>query len=98
MVMSEGVPARVDFRTTQEVKSLIEQAAAVNGMNLSEFIKTTLIEKSREVLERHEMRVLSDRDRDIFLELLEASPAPNEALRKAAANFKKAVKEGTLTP
>ena len=98
MVMSDSSSARVDFRTTQEVKSLIEQAAAVYGMNLSEFIKTTLIEKSREVLEQHQMRVLSDRDRDIFLTLLELPAAPNKALHTAALNFKKAVKDGSLQP
>jgi hypothetical protein len=30
---------------------------------------------------------LSDRDRDLFLELLENPPPPNEALRQAAAEY-----------
>jgi hypothetical protein len=32
---------------------------------------------------------LSDRDRDLFLALLENPPPPNEALRKAAKEYKK---------
>ena len=31
---------------------------------------------------------LSDRDRDLFLKLLENPPEPNEALRKVAAKYK----------
>ncbi|MCW3100590.1 MAG: hypothetical protein JWL77_6208, partial [Chthonomonadaceae bacterium] len=34
--------ARVDFRTTPEVKALIEQAAALYGMTVSEYIKATV--------------------------------------------------------
>jgi hypothetical protein len=32
---------------------------------------------------------LSDRDRDLFLSLLDAPPRPNEALRRAAADHRK---------
>jgi len=88
--------ARVDFRTTPDQKSMIERAAAIIGMTLSEFIKVTMIEKSQEVIERNEARVLSDRDRDRFLSLLEAPSAPNAALRSAASNFRNAVEDGSL--
>ncbi len=90
--------ARVDFRTTPEVKSLIEQAAAIYGMTVSEYIKATVVEKSRLVVEHHETRLLSDRDRDLFLSLLDAPVAPNEALLAAAAEFKHAVKDKALIP
>ncbi len=41
-------------------------------------------------------RKLSDRDRDIFLKMLEDPSEPNEALKKAVAEYKKRIKEGTL--
>lgn len=41
-------------------------------------------------------RKLSDRDRDIFLKMLEDSPEPNEALKKAVAEYTKRIKDGTL--
>lgn len=88
--------ARVDFRTTLEVKSLIEQAAAIYGMTVSEFIKATVVEKSRQVIEQHETRILSDCDRDLFLSLLDAPAAPNAALLAAAAEFKNAVNDKAL--
>jgi uncharacterized protein (DUF1778 family) len=90
--------ARVDFRTTPEVKSLIEQAAAIYGMTVSEYIKVTVVEKSRQVIAQNETRLLSDRDRDLFLGLLDAPAAPNAALRAAAADFKSAVKDKALIP
>ena len=88
--------ARVDFRTTPEIKSLIEQAAAIYGTTVSEYIKATVIEKSREIIERNETRILSDRDRDVFLALLDSPAAPNQALLAAAAEFKNAVKGKAL--
>ena len=88
--------ARVDFRTTPEIKSLIEQAAAIYGTTVSEYIKATVVEKSREIIERNETRILSDRDRDVFLALLDSPAAPNQALLAAAAEFKNAIKGKAL--
>jgi uncharacterized protein (DUF1778 family) len=45
------------------------------------------------VLERHHVTVLSDRDRDIFLQMLDNPPPPNEALKKAAKRYKQTIKE-----
>jgi uncharacterized protein (DUF1778 family) len=88
--------ARIDFRTTPDVKILIEQAATVYGMTVSEFAKSVLVEKSREVVQFVETRTLSDRDRDVFLSLLESPAKPNAALRSAADRFKSAVKQGDV--
>lgn len=90
--------ARLDFRAPVELKTLIERAAAMLGLSVSEYAKVTLAEKSREVIESNELRILSDRDRDLFLALLDAPPAPNAALQKAAARFRAAVEDGSLVP
>ena len=39
---------------------------------------------------------LSDRDRDIFLAMLDSDEEPNEALKQAAEEYKKRIREGTL--
>lgn len=41
-------------------------------------------------------RVLSNRDRDIFLALLDADPETTEAAKKAAAEFNKGWHEGDV--
>ena|SRR5436309_2443082 len=89
--------ARVDFRAPREAKALIEQAAAVLGLTVSDFAKATLLERSRQVIEANETRVLSNRDRDLFLALIEAPPAPNAALQAAAADYRTAVQRGEIT-
>jgi uncharacterized protein (DUF1778 family) len=90
--------ARIDFRATPDVKLLIERAAAICGTSVSEYIKATVVERSREVIELNETRVLSDRDRDLFLLLLDSPAPPNSALVAAAIDFKKAIEDGVLTP
>lgn len=41
-------------------------------------------------------RKLSDLDRDIFLKMLEDPSEPNEVLKKAVAEYKKRIADGTL--
>jgi uncharacterized protein (DUF1778 family) len=90
--------ARVDIRTTSEIRRLIEQAATLQGLTVSEYAKAILVDHAQAVIERHETRSLSERDRDLFLSLLDGPPAPNDALLAAAADFRRAVESGTLIP
>lgn len=80
--------ARLHMRLPAEAKEKIEQAATLSGLTLTDFAIHTLVRSADEVLERHRMRTLSDRDRDIFLALLEEDSEPNDALRKAAETYK----------
>jgi uncharacterized protein (DUF1778 family) len=90
--------ARLDIRTTKEIRRVIEHAAVLQGMTVSEYAKAILLHHAQEVVERHETRRLSDRDRDLFLDLLDNPPAPNDSLRAAAADFRQAVEDGSLIP
>jgi len=65
-------------------------------MSLSDYTTHTLLERSREVRNRHADRVLSDTDRELFLALLAAPANPNIELARAAEAFKQAVRRGTL--
>ena len=62
------------------------------------FVKTAAAKPLPDIVETHETRKLSNRDRDVFLALLDNPPAPNDALRSAAAAFKRAVQSGALLP
>jgi uncharacterized protein (DUF1778 family) len=72
---------RIDLRTSREVKELIQRAADLLGTTMSAFIVHRSYEAARKVLSDQETLVLSDRDRDQFLKLLEDPPPPNRALR-----------------
>jgi uncharacterized protein (DUF1778 family) len=81
---------RLDFRLTRELKELIEQAACVTGQSVSDFALSVLTENARRVLREHSTRVLSNRDRDRFLAMLDEGE-PNEALKKAARRYRKRI-------
>ena len=78
---------RIDFRVDRQSKALIEKAAALRGQTLSDFAKMALVRKARHVLRQHQQTVLSDRDRAIFLAMLDADAKPNAALRKAVKAY-----------
>ena len=80
--------ARLDFRLTRRSKQLIDKAAGLTGQTTTEFAVTALVDKARQVLEQEQVRVLSDRDRDVFLAMLDADVRPNRALRRAARRYK----------
>ncbi len=75
--------ARLNIRLPLHVKERIEQAAMVSGVSLTDFTIANLSESANEILERHHFRKLSNRDRDIFLAMLDADDEPNEKLIEA---------------
>ncbi len=74
---------RLEVRLSREHKELIERAAAASGQPISAFAIANLVERAREALARHEQTVLSHRDWQRFLEILEREEEPTLALRKA---------------
>jgi uncharacterized protein (DUF1778 family) len=76
---------RVNLRLAAELKAEIEGAAAASGQSVSEFAISTLVQRSRDVLEQAYVRQLSNRDRDRFIAILDdVNSRPNRALRNAA--------------
>ena len=70
---------RRPMRTSREVKELIQRAAELLGTTMSAFIIHRSYDAARQVLAQQESLVLSDREREQFLELLESPPKPNRA-------------------
>jgi len=82
--------ARLNFRLSPELKEVIEAAAAHLGQSVSDFAVSTLVQSARGVIHEHDVTTLSNRDRDIFLALLDDADAkPNETLKKAAERYKR---------
>lgn len=82
--------ARLNFRLPTHLKKVIEEAAASLGQSVSDFAVSTLVQQARSVVERKNVTVLSGRDRDRFMGLLDDVEArPNAALLKAAKRYKK---------
>lgn len=77
--------ARIHFRLPTAIKDVIERAAIASGQSITDFAVQTLVRTANEVLERQQTRLLTERDRDIFLVMLDDESEPNEALRSAFA-------------
>lgn len=82
--------ARINVRISSELKQTIEEAAAAVGQSVSEFAISTVVREARQILQEAQLTRLSNRDRDRFLEALDAADAkPNAALKAAARRYGK---------
>ena len=73
--------SRVDFRVSDVEKSLLERAAEIKHLSLSSYILSSSIKQAEQDIAENEMLILSNRDRDLVMSVLENPPEPNEALR-----------------
>lgn len=84
--MATNAPARddrIEIRTTKEEKRLLTAAAAHERLDLTSFIKRNILPIARDTIDRSESIVLSDRDAERVLDLIENPPEPARALIKA---------------
>jgi uncharacterized protein (DUF1778 family) len=75
---------RIELRATKEEKHILATAAAYERLDVTSFIMRNVLPTAREVVERAERIVLSERDTLRVLELLENPPKPSPALVDAA--------------
>jgi uncharacterized protein (DUF1778 family) len=87
---------RLDVRLQADHKNLIEQAASMLGQSVSSFAVSTLVREAGRVVEESVILKLSNRDRDIFLAMLDNPPEPNDRLRRAFDRHKEQVKSTDL--
>lgn len=76
---------RIQARVTDEAKTLLESAAAMQGVSLSEFVLSSALQKAFETVQAQTNVRLSVRDSAAFAEALNDPAQPNEALRAAHA-------------
>jgi uncharacterized protein (DUF1778 family) len=77
--------ARMDFRLSEELKKLIEQAALLSGQNLSDFATGVLARQAEEIVERHRIIRTSQDQYDQFVAFLEAPAVRIPAVSVALA-------------
>jgi uncharacterized protein (DUF1778 family) len=74
---------RLGIRVDRQTKQMVARAAKLEHRSLTDFCLTALNEAARQTIARHEMLVLSERDREIFFDVLIHPPKPNARLRRA---------------
>ena len=75
---------RIELRVTKEEKRLLATAAAYERLDVTSFIMRNVLPSARKVVDRAERIVLSERDSERVLQLLENPPKPTTALLAAA--------------
>lgn len=81
---------RLQVRLDAESKSVLQRAASYSHKTVSQFVLATAMEKAEKIIRENEAVALSGRDWKVFYDALTNPPAPNPALRKAFARYKKA--------
>jgi len=75
---------RIEARITRAQKQMLQRAAEIDGRTLTDFILNSAQEAARQIIHQHEILLLRDKDREIFINALLKPPAPNAKLRRAA--------------
>ena len=60
-------------------------------MNLSAFLRRTALERSEKTIRQKNSIILSNEDRDAFLNALQNPPKPNKRLKQALKHHKKLI-------
>ncbi len=81
--------ARLEARISAELKALLQQAAALSGRTLSEFVVASAQEAAGRIIKEQESVRLSRREQIAFVNALLNPPAPSARLRRAAALYRK---------
>jgi uncharacterized protein (DUF1778 family) len=78
---------RLEARVTAQQKDLVQRAADLAGLTLSDFIVSSLQSAAEESIRRHQMIELSARSTEVFVQALLNPPTPSERLRAAAREY-----------
>jgi len=80
---------RLHIRCDQEVRRLLDKAAAYAHMSVSEFVLRNAVEQAQSVVQNHEAITLSQDDFVAFLNALDTPTQPAPALKRAFARHAK---------
>lgn len=72
---------RIDLRASANQKTLLEQAAELKHVSLSSYVLASSLKQAQLDLAENETLLLSNRDRNLVMSILENPPEPNEALK-----------------
>ena len=85
---SNAKDSRIDLRVTQEQKQLLEKAASLRGISLSAYTLLHLLPVAQQEIDASERLVLSNRDRDLFLSIMENPPELKGKLKTAINKYR----------
>jgi uncharacterized protein (DUF1778 family) len=82
---------RVEARLNPAQKRRIEHAASLKGTSISDFIVSSADAAAARTIEQHDVWVLTDRDREVFVKALMHPPSPSPRMKAALKRHRKLV-------
>ncbi len=73
--------ARMELKTTADMKDLLSRAAALDGLDLTSFVLGPAIEKARRVLSEHASISLAKHGQLALVQMLQAPRKPTRAMK-----------------
>ncbi len=86
--ISSAKDCRIDLRVTQEQKELLERAASLKGISLSAYTLFHVLPVAKQDIDANERLVLSNRDRDLFMSVMENPPKLKGKLKSAIHKYR----------
>jgi len=77
--------ARMELKTTNEMKDLLNRAAALDGLDLTSFVLAPAIEKARKVLNQHASISLTLEGQKTLLQLIHSQVKPTRGMKDLMA-------------
>jgi uncharacterized protein (DUF1778 family) len=85
---------RLEARVTPQQKELLQYAAELKGLSLTDFLITSAQSIAEATIREHNVITLTKRDSQAFAEALLNPGQPNAELRAAFARFSREVEHG----
>ena len=73
--------ARIEFKTTNEIKLLLQKAAVATGMDLSSFLLSVSVDRAKDILKEEKILKLTNKEWDKFNEILNNPPQATDELK-----------------
>lgn len=79
---------RFEVRVSAEEKQTVEYAATLEGTTVSAYMRSRILSAAKQDILSQEKLLLSNQDRDLFLNALENPPEPSGKLKAAFSEFR----------
>jgi uncharacterized protein (DUF1778 family) len=83
---------RLDARVTKEEKRLVEAAANLRGISVTDLMRTAITDAANKIIRENEILILSERERQAFVQALVNPAPPNDAAIAAARRYRREVR------
>ena len=76
---------------TREEKRLIEAAATLRGISVTDLMRTSITDAATRIIRENEILTLSEQERQNFVQTLMNPPRPNKAAIAAVQRYRREV-------